>query len=162
MSTPHERHLSRAEAARLATLIDERWRSHPFERDDLDALDSLLANAHLVDAGALPDDAVALGRRVVVRTHDGSGTERCLVLCPPHEADPARGRLSVVSPLGRALLGLRAGARVPLALPGGRAVDVEVVDVTGPAGPAAGAAVVPLPRAAWRPGRDEPPGPRAA
>ncbi|MCL4764592.1 MAG: GreA/GreB family elongation factor, partial [Burkholderiales bacterium] len=54
-------------------------------------------------------------------------------LVAPEDAEPAKGRISVVSPLGRTLMGLRRGTRAPLSLPGGRAAEVEVLSVERPA-----------------------------
>jgi transcription elongation GreA/GreB family factor len=49
-------------------------------------------------------------------------------LVAPNEAEPSRGRLSIDSPLGRALLGKREGDEVTFARPKG-AIDYEVVSV---------------------------------
>lgn len=53
-----------------------------------------------------PDVVTMLTR---VRMADTAGAERVLTLCYPPEADPAKGFISVLSPLGTALLGLRVG-----------------------------------------------------
>lgn len=76
------------------------------------AVDSLLAE--LIDAAeqvtpqtVAPDIVTMLTR---VRVADpASGAERSLTLCYPPEADAAKGFISVLSPLGTALLGLRVG-----------------------------------------------------
>jgi regulator of nucleoside diphosphate kinase len=41
-----------------------------------------------------------------------SGREHTLVLCWPDEADAAQGRVSVLAPVGAALLGLSVGQRI--------------------------------------------------
>ncbi|HEX4886030.1 MAG TPA: GreA/GreB family elongation factor [Casimicrobiaceae bacterium] len=130
MNTLHERHISQPDAARLAIVIDTRALTHPSERDDLDELADTLSTARVLPADEVPADSAALGARVAIRlTHDATVTPNSLVLVEPKDAAPAQGRISVVSPLGRTLLGLRPGMRSPVALPGGRDAEVEVVSV---------------------------------
>jgi regulator of nucleoside diphosphate kinase len=47
----------------------------------------------------------------------------------PHEADPARGQISVLTPLGAALLGLREGDSFRWAAPSGERLDLKVLGV---------------------------------
>jgi transcription elongation GreA/GreB family factor len=54
-----------------------------------------------------------------VRVHDDDG-ERELVIVEPNDADFSVGRVSSESPLGRAMLGHRAGERVVVLAPAGR------------------------------------------
>jgi transcription elongation factor GreA len=72
------------------------------------------------------DDVVHIGSRVRVRDLDGE-TEFAVV--PSEEADASAERVSVESPIGRALLGRRLGDKVSFRAPGG-VLDVTVVDVS--------------------------------
>jgi transcription elongation factor GreA len=76
---------------------------------------------------------VDVGERVRVRDLD-SGERIELELVGPLEADPSEGRISVVSPLGKAVVGLRrgqvAGVETPL---GRRRVQVVAVEPPPPA-----------------------------
>lgn len=81
-------------------------------------LETHLALARQID-GAPSDGLAAVGARVCVRELD-SGDELVLDLVGAIEADAARGRFSVVSPVGRALVGQGAGAIVEVDAPGGR------------------------------------------
>src|SRR5271168_1439776 len=63
------------------------------------------------------DGAVAFGSTVVVADQDGG--EQTWELVSSHEASPGQGRLSVESPVARALIGRRAGDVVPVVLPRG-------------------------------------------
>jgi transcription elongation factor GreA len=56
--------------------------------------------------------------------------ETTLQLVGPTETDPASGRISAGSPVGKALLGHRAGEKVRLSTPGG-AREIEILTVTG-------------------------------
>jgi transcription elongation factor GreB len=69
---------------------------------------------------------VRLGARVTVSTGEGQETQYQLVT--PDEADPAKGAVSVESPIGRALLGRSAGDEVTVERPRG-AVAYTVVAV---------------------------------
>jgi transcription elongation GreA/GreB family factor len=65
-----------------------------------------------------------MGERVVevgsrVRLRDGDGETEVLVV-EPADADAARGRVSIASPLGRALLDQSAGDRVLVRAPAGK------------------------------------------
>jgi regulator of nucleoside diphosphate kinase len=125
-----ERHLSDEDASRLSWLIATRQRSHPYEREDLDELEEALAGAHTLPVAALPPECVTLGSRVTVQMQrEEASTAETIVIVEPLDAQPGQGRVSVLSPLGRALIGLRAGQRVGFTLPGGRTAEVEVLGV---------------------------------
>ena len=65
------------------------------------------------------DEAIAqLGTRVTVR--DDRGHDLVFELVGPHETHPLKGRLSYVSPLGKALVGKRAGETVLFESPSGQ------------------------------------------
>ncbi len=67
--------------------------------------------ARVVRDGALPADVVGMGSRV--RFRDGStGTERTVRLVYPHEADIAAGKVSILTPIGAGLIGLREGQSI--------------------------------------------------
>jgi transcription elongation GreA/GreB family factor len=55
-----------------------------------------------------------------VRLEDEGGAEVSYQIVGSDESDPGRGRISVLSPLARTLIGKRVGDRVVAQLPGGR------------------------------------------
>jgi len=63
------------------------------------------------------DDQVFFGATVTVRS--GAGAEQTVAIVGIDEADPARGRVSWISPVARALLRARVGDVVTLRTPGG-------------------------------------------
>ena len=67
----------------------------------------------------LDNDVVDLGELVRLRDLDSAAWVEYEVV-GPLEADPVAGRISVGSPLGRALLGRRKGEAVEVEAPGGR------------------------------------------
>ena len=71
-------------------------------------------------------EQIFFGATVTYATRDGE--ERTISIVGFDEVDPARGRVSWVSPIAKALLRKHAGERVRLATPGGLE-DIEVIDV---------------------------------
>jgi len=88
-----------------------------------------LENAAVVDNAGREDAQVFFGAAVKVRA--SSGAERSLTIVGADEVDPARGRVSWISPVARALLKARVGDTVALRTPAG-AEELEVLDVTYP------------------------------
>ncbi len=71
------------------------------------------------------DGVVRMGSRVRVRDVDG---EAEFAVVPAEDADIAANRISVISPLGRPLLGRRLGEEVRVRAPGGT-LAVTVVGI---------------------------------
>jgi regulator of nucleoside diphosphate kinase len=94
-------------------------------RLNCDALRDVLDAADVVPDALVPDDLVTVRGQVRVR-HEASGHAQTLTLCWPEEAQAEEGRISVLSPIGTALLGRRAGAWVALRLPGGQSQRLRI------------------------------------
>jgi len=127
MTTLHELILSATEAQVLALMLGERRRASPLETAAADTLADLLVEARLVPDEELPADRVAMNSRVTYEEEPG-GERRSVVLVHPIESDAAAGRVSVLSPVGLALLGRRPGARVAAELPGDRRLALRILD----------------------------------
>ena len=63
-------------------------------------------------------DRVTFGS--TVRLQDGDGKEVCYWIVGSDEAEPARGKISIMSPLARTLIGKEVGQTVTAQVPGGR------------------------------------------
>ncbi len=74
-----------------------------------DKLFEELSRARIVDSGKLPANVVTIGNTVTYRD-ETTGAERTVTLVYPREADISQNRVSVVTPIGVALLGLTEGA----------------------------------------------------
>lgn len=74
-------------------------------------LEAILRIAHVVPAGQFPADAVAVGSYVSL-TDVSSREELQLTLVMPKDADIERMLLSVLTPIGLAILGRRTGQTV--------------------------------------------------
>ncbi len=70
----------------------------------------------------------------IVEVEDDDGNKKTYRLVDQDESDPGRGRISVQSPIGRALLGRKKGDVVEVTLPKGR-VGLEVLAVRYGGGP---------------------------
>lgn len=82
-------------------------------------LENLLRNAVVVpNEDRATDGTVTFGSTVTVQAPDGEPPET-YQLVGSAEADPASGKISVESPLGKALLGHKAGDEVVVETPGG-------------------------------------------
>jgi regulator of nucleoside diphosphate kinase len=91
-------------------------------------LADMLAGAHVVAEDALARDVIALDAEVLYIELPG-GARRTVRLVHPASANASAGRISVFAPVGRALLGRRAGSRVPVALPDSTIDALQVVAV---------------------------------
>ncbi len=98
--------------------------------ESLQRLRADLDRAVVVDASALPADVVALDRRV--RLEDlADGDVEDWVVTLPATADVDQRRISVLAPVGAALIGYRAGDEIEWPTPGGLR-RLRVVSVTVP------------------------------
>ena len=77
-----------------------------------------LDRAEIVSEGALPDDVVAMHSTVRLVDLD-TDAEHVYTVVFPHEADADHGRISVLAPIGTAVLGYRTGDVVEWEVPAG-------------------------------------------
>ncbi|NNL67842.1 MAG: transcription elongation factor GreA [Myxococcales bacterium] len=83
-----------------------------------------IARAQVIEPGSGPPDAVRFGTTVVLED-TGSGEEVVYTLVGEDESDAASGRLSISSPVARALLGKAEGDEVKVVVPkGSRAFEI--------------------------------------
>ena len=80
----------------------------------------------MVDSRGQEQDCVFFG--ATVRVRDGAGRERSVSIVGMDEVDPARGRVSWISPIARALLKAREGDTVSLRTPAG-VYDLEIEEI---------------------------------
>lgn len=125
----HELIISARDAEVLALMLGERRRQHALEAAAADALADLLVEARLVPHEALPADRIAMNSWVAYREEPG-GVRRSVILVHPIEADAARGRISVLSPIGLALLGRTEGSVVTVDVPGAKVLTVRILQAS--------------------------------
>ncbi len=90
-------------------------------------LQSKLARAEVIDPSRLNKDRVSFGARVKVYDLE-TDEEKSFFLVGPDEADASNGKISVTSPVGRALVGKRVGDEVTIKAPA-RTFEFEILEI---------------------------------
>ena len=104
--------------------LEQAKNDQAFLEGRIQSLEQMLKNAVVIDQNG-HHERVEVGSKVVVEA-DGERTE--YVIVGSAEAAPAEGRISNESPVGRALLGHRAGENVKLTVPAGT-IEVRILAV---------------------------------
>jgi transcription elongation factor GreA len=87
-----------------------------------------LARAEIVDVSKLSGDLIKFGATVTLVDED-TGEKRIWQIVGEPEADPSKRKISVTSPIARALIGKTKGATVVVEAPGGdRAYTIQQVE----------------------------------
>lgn len=115
--------LTRTDAERLARLAATMADRMPEVSDELLAE---IDRAELVDDDSAPDEAVRMGSTV---SYDAGGEVRTVTVVYPREADIAQGKVSVMTPVGAALIGLAAGQSISWRTRDGREHELTVREV---------------------------------
>ncbi len=90
-------------------------------------LEELIRNAKIIDEDKIDTSVVSLGSVVKVRVKGGKEAEYSIV--GSNEADPAQFKISDMSPIGKKLIGTKAGMTVTVDVPSGKIV-LEVLKVS--------------------------------
>lgn len=90
-------------------------------------LEFKLGNADIIDPDKLPKDRAVFGSKVILENID-TGDDVEYQLVGPDESDIEQGRISVTSPLGKAIIGKEPGSEVILQAPGGKR-SYELVEI---------------------------------
>lgn len=111
---------------RLRDIIEE-WAG---TRDQYatEALSSELDRAEVVDSEAIAGNVVTMNSRVVFENEEtGESSEVSLVY--PRQSVPGLGRISVLAPVGTALLGLSVGQTIDWPMPDGKLKRLRIVKI---------------------------------
>jgi transcription elongation factor GreA len=90
-------------------------------------LEYKLAHADIIEIEKLPKDRAVFGSKVVLENAD-TGEAVSYQLVGPDESDIENGRISVSSPLGKAILGRKAGDELSVEVPGGKRI-YEIIEI---------------------------------
>jgi regulator of nucleoside diphosphate kinase len=119
--------ISNTDHARLLALIESARIDARVREDYLAALEAELERARIVPAGQVPDDVVTMNSLVRLLDLDSKEVEE-YELVYPADADMAAHRISVLAPVGTAILGYRRGDLIEWPVPAGlRRLRVESV-----------------------------------
>jgi regulator of nucleoside diphosphate kinase len=117
--------VSTADLDRLEGLLGELRAGAP---EIADGLRSELDRARIVEPDEVPKDVVTMNSTVrFVDEESGKQFER--TLCYPGEATGGADKVSILAPLGSALLGLSVGQRIDWPVPGGRTAHIRILEV---------------------------------
>lgn len=103
---------------RLEALVEKAARRSSREGRNLDELEEELLKAEVVPSAGIPPDVITMNSRVCLQDMD-SGEEVVYTLAFPGDADLEQGKISVLAPVGTALIGYRTGDRIAWPVPGG-------------------------------------------
>ena len=141
MMTRRHIFITEDDMARLRELVRQGRMASRKDQNHLAELDRELDRAEVIAAGDVMPDVVTMHSTVRVRDLD-SGTSMVYTLVFPVEADIERKRISVLAPIGTALLGFRAGDVFEWTTPGGtKRLQIEEVVFQPEAAASAGAYV---------------------
>ena len=91
-------------------------------------LEEMINNAHVVDESEMDFSVVNVGTQVKVANLT-LNREANYHIVGSYEADPFKGKISDVSPIGRALIGAKKGDTVVAELPNGNTVKLKVLEI---------------------------------
>ena len=120
--SPIERTLTQIDYARLTRLAPLS------EREAYGAVQALLENSDLVASAIVPATVVTMYTQVLLQGDAGTAPYK-VTLCYPDDAEPSQGFISVLSPLGASLLGLRVGDVARWRTPFGGERKARIVEV---------------------------------
>lgn len=95
---------------------------------NIDDLEFELDRANIVAPEEMPPDVVTMNSKVIFRM-ESSNTEFALTLVYPGQVADGEGEISVLAPVGSALLGLREGDEISWPKPGGGLLKVRILKV---------------------------------
>lgn len=94
-----------------------------------EALEEELDRADVVVAESIAGNVVTMNSRLVFEDEQ-AGQTREVSLVYPEDSDPAQGRISVLAPIGSALLGLSVGQVIDWPLPRGQVKRLRIIEIT--------------------------------
>lgn len=106
---------------------DEAKTAQGFLEGKIRDLENVVKHASIIEENEAPASQVSIGRTVIIR-EVGSDFEETYAIVGSLEADPANGRISNESPMGRALLGKKVGKKVIVKTPNGE-MNFEILKV---------------------------------
>jgi transcription elongation factor GreA len=93
----------------------------------INELEFKLAHIDIIEIDKLPKDRAVFGSKVVLENIE-TGEDVSYQLVGPDESDIENGRISVSSPLGKAIIGRKPGDELTLEVPGGKR-SYELVEI---------------------------------
>ena len=120
-------YITEFDRTRLEELIEVAEEFGGRDRRDLETLAEELARAEVVSSKDVPPDVVTMNSKVVLRDIDTS-EEMTYVLAFPKDANIDAGAISILAPVGTAILGYAKGDVIEWPVPSGiRRISIEEI-----------------------------------
>ena len=129
MTRTHEIRLTELDAVRLERALMELLKSTDGEPQGAAELESLIDAAAIVPSASIDPNVVTMNSTVVLEARP-AGERTTLTLVYPKDVDLQQSRVSVMSPVGRALLGARVGDVLKVLVPGHGERELGVVELS--------------------------------
>jgi regulator of nucleoside diphosphate kinase len=117
--------LTASDYCRLTHLVTAAGERMP---EVVDYLTDELERAQVLPEGKAAPDVVCMGSEVVFRD-DQTGKVQRVILVFPGEADIAQGRISVMTPIGAALIGLSVGQSIAWTTRSGETKNLTILQI---------------------------------
>lgn len=122
--TPPPLLLSRLDVERIEALLEQ-----PLAQGiDTTALEAELERAEVVEPAQMPADVITMNSTARF-LDETSGEEHEMTLVYPRDADGSPHKVSILAPVGSALLGLRVGDSIEWHVPGGRTIRLRALSI---------------------------------
>ena len=105
---------------------EEAINERSFVEGRIQTLGDMISNAVLIDEERGDRDSVDVGSKVTVKNQQGKATT--YTITGSAESDPAQGKISNVSPIGKSLLGRKVGEVAEVNVPSGK-VELEIISI---------------------------------
>jgi regulator of nucleoside diphosphate kinase len=115
---PRDIFITQYDLSRLKELLQVSLSFAERDRELLESLEQELDRAHIVEPTAIPHDVVTMNSRVRVKDV-GTNEDTVYTLVFPSEAEVTQRKISVLAPVGTAMLGYRVGDTVEWRVPAG-------------------------------------------
>jgi len=92
----------------------------------IDEIKAVLENATVVSA-TTSHQKIGIGSKITIKK-SGTRTPRVITIVGEYESNPLNGKISVASPLGKALMKKKPGDKVVVKAPAGE-VEYEIIDI---------------------------------
>ena len=124
----NQRILKQSDAAILSRLAEQLLRLGEVEFNAGEELLDMISTAKILPAGTERKDCATLYSTVTYSPANIDDRRSVTIVCP-HEANPQLARVSVLSPIGLALIGRKALQIIDVALPSKRTETIKLLEV---------------------------------
>ncbi|NOJ02011.1 nucleoside diphosphate kinase regulator [Vibrio kanaloae] len=125
MNTKPDITLSSLDVDRIYDLMESLPRNSP----STEQLEQELERGTILEPDQLPDNIVTMNSTVTFSI-DATKKEFSLTLVYPKDVDSSGTKISILAPIGSALIGLSTGHSIQWTKPDGSQVDVTILDIT--------------------------------